>query len=935
VAGRIPPHNLEAEISTLGALLLDQEAIMKVIDIIQPEDFYRTEHGTIYGAMQTLSEKRIPIDLVTVADELQRMNQLDEVGGLAKLSSLVSAVATATNVQHYAQIVRERAMLRRLISASAQIGDLAFQEGKDTQEVMDEAETALFGVTQRFLRQNFVSVRNILTESFERLDAISRNEGSMRGVPTGFKHVDSILGGLQRSDLIIVAARPSMGKCVAEGTLIVDPHSGALTPIEKLVKQKQGEVVTLGHDWQFGSETPSAFVYDGVKPTYEVVTALGRTIETTLVHPFLTITGWRRLEELKVGDRIGVPKKIAVFGEKIWPEYKVKLLAYFMANGALSRTTPSFTNVNAAIVADFVDSAEQFGPVRITRQESQGKRAPRYRISLDREKVRLSRRQWAQQLSVLWASRAPQLRQDIRLAGVGAPSVYPWLNGQAQPSRSMFEKIASYFPELPVPALFSRQHPVVEFLKEQGVWGKTAAYNPIPDGIFALTKPLVALFLNRLFSCHGTAYISRRKNGSGQPIIAYYSVSKTRIYQVQHLLLRFGITATVRQKEGTSKDSRRTAYALEIRGKEDILTFCDEIGIFGKEEAVGQVRASIPKNTKGRSKDTLPAEVWQRIIERKGTVSWREIYRQLDMPEYSNIHAHRRAPHRETVAKLARVLFDPELEAVSASDVFWDEIVSITPTGQKPVYDLTVPGSHNFLANDFIIHNTALCTNIAEHVAVVQKKTVGFFSLEMSKEQLVDRLISSIGMIDSWKLRNGKLNEEDYRSLNNAFGVLAETNLFIDDTPGMTVMEVRAKARRLQAEQGLDLVIIDYLQLMQGIHSTGDNRVQEVSEISRGLKALAKELNCPVIALSQLSRAVESRPDKRPLLSDLRESGSIEQDADVVMFLYREDYYNKDEQNNIMEILVRKHRNGPTGDAKVLARLQYSRFENLDTQRIQ
>jgi replicative DNA helicase len=305
------------------------------------------------------------------------------------------------------------------------------------------------------------------------------------------------------------------------------------------------------------------------------------------------------------------------------------------------------------------------------------------------------------------------------------------------------------------------------------------------------------------------------------------------------------------------------------------------------------------------------------------------------MPEYSNIHAHRRAPHRETVAKLARVLFDPELEAVSASDVFWDEIVSITPTGQKPVYDLTVPGSHNFLANDFIIHNTALCTNIAEHVAVVQKKTVGFFSLEMSKEQLVDRLISSIGMIDSWKLRNGKLNEEDYRSLNNAFGVLAETNLFIDDTPGMTVMEVRAKARRLQAEQGLDLVIIDYLQLMQGIHSTGDNRVQEVSEISRGLKALAKELNCPVIALSQLSRAVESRPDKRPLLSDLRESGSIEQDADVVMFLYREDYYNKDEQNNIMEILVRKHRNGPTGDAKVLARLQYSRFENLDTQRIQ
>ena len=145
-------------------------------------------------------------------------------------------------------------------------------------------------------------------------------------------------------------------------------------------------------------------------------------------------------------------------------------------------------------------------------------------------------------------------------------------------------------------------------------------------------------------------------------------------------------------------------------------------------------------------------------------------------------------------------------------------------------------------------------------------------------------------------------------------------------------MEVRAKARRLQAEHGLDLIVIDYLQLMQGSSNNSDNRVQEVSEISRSLKALAREINCPVIALSQLSRAVESRPDKRPLLSDLRESGSIEQDADIVMFLYRDDYYNKEEQNNLMEVMVRKHRNGPTGDARLLARLQFGRFETLTNQ---
>jgi replicative DNA helicase len=230
---------------------------------------------------------------------------------------------------------------------------------------------------------------------------------------------------------------------------------------------------------------------------------------------------------------------------------------------------------------------------------------------------------------------------------------------------------------------------------------------------------------------------------------------------------------------------------------------------------------------------------------------------------------------------------------------------------------------------------TALALNFAEYAAIHAKKTVGLFSLEMSKEQLVDRLISSIGKIDSWKLRNGKLNDDDFRNLNEAYGVLAEANLFIDDTPSASVMEVRAKARRLQVEHGLDMVIVDYLQLMQGSNpGNADNRTQEVSEISRSLKGLAKELKCPVIALSQLSRAVESRPDKRPLLSDLRESGGIEQDADVVMFLYREDYYNKEEQSNIMEVLVRKHRNGPTGDAKVLARLQFSRFENLDLQHL-
>ena len=228
---------------------------------------------------------------------------------------------------------------------------------------------------------------------------------------------------------------------------------------------------------------------------------------------------------------------------------------------------------------------------------------------------------------------------------------------------------------------------------------------------------------------------------------------------------------------------------------------------------------------------------------------------------------------------------------------------------------------------------TLFAMNIAEHVALNENKVVGIFSLEMSKEQMVDRLVSSIGRVDSWKLRNGQLNEQDMSSLIQAQAQLAEVPLYIDDAGMTSVMEVRAKARRLQAEHGLDLLVIDYLQLMSGsLRRNEENRVQEVSEISRSLKALAKELNCPIIALSQLSRAVEARIDKRPMLSDLRESGSIEQDADVVMFLYRDDYYNKnkEEHDHLVDIIISKHRNGPTGDVKLSTQLQYSRFYDLD-----
>lgn len=227
---------------------------------------------------------------------------------------------------------------------------------------------------------------------------------------------------------------------------------------------------------------------------------------------------------------------------------------------------------------------------------------------------------------------------------------------------------------------------------------------------------------------------------------------------------------------------------------------------------------------------------------------------------------------------------------------------------------------------------TAFVLNIAQHIAIREKKTVAFFSLEMSKEQLVQRMLCAEAAIDASRLRIGELEENDWEKLVIGADRLAGANIYIDDTAGITVNEMRGKARRLKAEHDLKLVIIDYLQLMSGggSSSRNENRQQEISEISRSLKSLARELNVPVIALSQLSRSVESRQIKKPMLSDLRESGSLEQDADIVAFLYREDYYNPDtDKKNITDVIIAKHRNGPVDTVQLFFHKQFTKFSDL------
>lgn len=264
------------------------------------------------------------------------------------------------------------------------------------------------------------------------------------------------------------------------------------------------------------------------------------------------------------------------------------------------------------------------------------------------------------------------------------------------------------------------------------------------------------------------------------------------------------------------------------------------------------------------------------------------------------------------------------------------ELITGVPTGYNELDKMTAglqPSDLIILAARPSMGKTSFAMNIAQHAAIVEGTGVAVFSLEMSKEQLVMRLLSSVGRIDSQRIRTGKLHDDDWPKLSRAVGMLTEAPIFIDDTPAISVLDMRAKVRRLAAQHDIGLIVVDYLQLMRGRNST-ENRTQEISEISRSLKALAKEHNVPVIALSQLNRGLESRTDKRPMMSDLRESGAIEQDADIITFIYRDEVYNKAEDNpnkGLAEIIIGKQRNGPTGTVQLYFIKEFTIFENYSS----
>ena len=351
-------------------MLIERSAVEKVFEILDKEDFYRENHQTLFDVITFLAERDEPIDLVTVPNELKNRDQLDAIGGMAYLAALFDTVPTAANVEYYAKIVEEKATLRRLISASLEIIGSARGEVEDVGEVLDEAERAIFGVSQQRAVAYFSPLRTLLLSVYDKAADMSEMKSAISGLSTGIHDFDMITSGLQSTDLIIVAARPSMGKCVRSNTLIDHPLTGERITAEEWVKQEIPVVLGLSEAGAVRAAQVGDWIDSGVKPCFRVRTCTGRTVDVTGHHPFLTVHGWTPLHHLAVGHKIAVPRRVPAFGtDDTLPRDLVRLMAYFIAEGGLTGTSPYFTNTDPTIINDFQHIIAQHFPECGFRQE--------------------------------------------------------------------------------------------------------------------------------------------------------------------------------------------------------------------------------------------------------------------------------------------------------------------------------------------------------------------------------------------------------------------------------------------------------------------------------------------------------------------------------------------------------------------------------------
>ncbi|MFN4145384.1 MAG: replicative DNA helicase [Runella sp.] len=784
-AGKLPPQALDLEEAVLGALMIEKDALNAVIDILKPDSFYKEAHQRIYNAILTLFANSDPIDLLTVTTQLRQMGELEVVGGAQYITLLTTKINSAANIEYHARVVAQAAMKREMISVASRILQDAFDDTTDVFTLLDAVEQSLFKISESNIRKNYSDMGAIMTEALKELERRRDQKGGLTGVPSGFSALDRLTSGWQPSELVILAARPAMGKCLGKGTKVV-MYDGTLKKVEEV---KVGDLL-MGDD-----STPRRVLSlaRGKENMYWVHQNRGISYRVNESH-ILSLKRSRNEGGHRTGEILNIELKDYLQksdkfksnykGYKVsieLPEKNLEIDPYFFGIwlGDGHSFSSRVTNTDSEVVA-YMDTYAQELNLNLVKYE-QAFKAPNYANTSGRRGIKTDF----------------CIQEQLRTLNV--------LNNKHIPDQYLYNSSRNRLKLL------------------AGLIDSDGHYQAECD-CYEITQK-----------------------------------SETLASQIKYLADSLGFRASLNVKKAS-------------------------IAEIGYESEVYRVRIS-------GDLTKIPVKIERKKArERKSKIDW----------QVTGI----------------KVEFD-----------CFDEY-----------YGFELDGNHLFLLEDMTVtHNTAFVVSAMRNAAVDFNTPVAFFSLEMSAVQLVNRMISAEAELDSEKLKKGNLAPHEWEQLHKRIDRLMRAPIFIDDTPALSILELRAKARRLKQQHDIQMIIIDYLQLMQGDSTKGGgNREQEIASISRALKNLAKELHVPVIALSQLSRAVESRGgEKKPQLSDLRESGSIEQDADMVAFLYRPDYYgfSQDENGNstkgIGEVIIAKNRSGSLDTIQLRFIGQYTKFADL------
>ncbi|MCC8928096.1 MAG: replicative DNA helicase [Rhodococcus sp. (in: high G+C Gram-positive bacteria)] len=852
--GRQPPQDMAAEQSVLGGMLLSKDAIADVLEVLRPGDFYRPAHQNVYDAILDLYSRGEPADPVTVSAELDRRGELKRIGGPPYLITLTQTVPTAANAGYYAEIVAEKSILRRLVQAGTRIVQFGYagSDGQDVAEVVDRAQAEVYDVTERRTSEDFLPLEELLQPTMDEIDSIASRGGISLGVPTGFAELDEITNGLHPGQMIIVAARPGVGKALALDTPLPTPD-GWTTMGEVAV----GDHLIDAHGIPTRVVAATEVMLD--RPCYEVEFSDGTVIVADAEHQWLTDTRASRKSAQAAAASYNRMRNQKTFAEVRTTEEIAKTVRCKTKDARLNHSVGNSQAVQlperdllvppytlGAWLGDGSSACAKLttaDPEIITRIEGEGLRvtasssaALGYRLQLQSEVVDAK-------ACIVCGKEFVPYPLSVRTCGHSCGGKARFISEPVEPP-TCIDCGARTTGLHRCQKCRKTVGTVQARLRTIGVLGD----KHIPNEYLRSSETQRRALLAGLLDTDGTV----TAGGSAQ-----FSVTSERLVtDVRELVVSLGYRvhlSTKRVKGRTEASS--TAYTL---------TFATDEVVFG--------------------------------LHRK-----------------QMLHKERRATN-STVRSGSRF------------------IVDVRKVESVPVRCVEVDNAeHLYLASESMIptHNSTLSMDFMRSCSIKHGMPSVIFSLEMSRTEIVMRLLSAEAKIKLGDMRSGKMTDDDWTRLARRMSEISEAPLFVDDSPNLTMMEIRAKARRLKQRNGLKLIVVDYLQLMSSGKKV-ESRQQEVSDFSRQLKLLAKELECPVVAVCQLNRGPEQRTDKKPMVSDLRESGSLEQDADMVILLHRPDAIERDDpRGGEADLILGKHRNGPTATITVAHQLHLSRFVDM------